>query len=164
MAAVAGLAALALGGSAIADAATKSNTTTTPQGTAARQGPPPAGARANRQARPPAATWARTGSARRRSADVAAKVKAAALDKVSGGTVERVETDVDHGSPYEAHVRKADGTQLEVLVNESFEVTAVNTMMPLSPASSPPRRGARPRGRALRVLGVGRADRARPYA
>jgi hypothetical protein len=48
---------------------------------------------------------------------------------VSGGTVERVETDVDHGSPYEAHVRKSDGTQLEVLVNESFEVTAVNTMM-----------------------------------
>jgi hypothetical protein len=29
---------------------------------------------------------------------------------------------------YEAHVRKADGTQLEVLVNESFEVTATNTM------------------------------------
>ena len=61
-------------------------------------------------------------------ASVAAKVKAAALAKVSGGTVERVETDVDHGSPYEAHVRKADGTQLEVLVNESFQVTAVNTM------------------------------------
>ena len=58
----------------------------------------------------------------------AAKVKAAALAKVSGGTVERVETDVDHGSPYEAHVRKADGTQLEVLVNERFQVTAVNTM------------------------------------
>ena len=62
------------------------------------------------------------------SASVAAKVKAAALAKVSGGTVERVETDVDHGSPYEAHVRKADGTQLEVLVNESFQVTAVTTM------------------------------------
>ena len=62
------------------------------------------------------------------SASVAAKVKAAALAKVSGGAVERVETDVDHGSPYEAHVRKADGTQLEVLVNESFQVTAVTTM------------------------------------
>jgi hypothetical protein len=62
------------------------------------------------------------------SAAVAAKVKAAAVAKVPGGTVERVETDVDHGSPYEAHVRKADGTELEVLVNESFEVTAVNTM------------------------------------
>jgi hypothetical protein len=47
------------------------------------------------------------------SAAVAAKVKAAAAAKVPGGTVERVETDVDHGSPYEAHVRKADGTELE---------------------------------------------------
>ena len=62
------------------------------------------------------------------SGDVADKVRAAALAKVSGGTIERVETDADHGSPYEAHVRKSDGTELEVLVNESFEVTAVNDM------------------------------------
>jgi hypothetical protein len=62
------------------------------------------------------------------SGDVAAKVKAAALAKVPGGTVERVETDVDHGSPYEAHIRKADGTELGVLVNKDFQVTAVNTM------------------------------------
>jgi hypothetical protein len=40
----------------------------------------------------------------------------------------RVETDVDHGSRYEAHVRKADGTEVEVLVNADFQVTAVNTM------------------------------------
>ena len=62
------------------------------------------------------------------SGDVAAKVRAAALAKVDGGTIERVETDADHGSPYEAHVRKSDGTELEVLVNKSFEVTAVNEM------------------------------------
>jgi uncharacterized membrane protein YkoI len=61
-------------------------------------------------------------------AAVAAKVKAAALAKVPGGTLERVETDVDHGSPYEAHIRKNDGTELEVLVNKDFQVTAVNTM------------------------------------
>ncbi|MEA2193546.1 MAG: hypothetical protein QOI73_3667 [Solirubrobacteraceae bacterium] len=60
--------------------------------------------------------------------DTAAKVKKAALDKVSGGTVERVETDADHGSLYEAHVRKSDGTEVEVLVNKDFEVTAVNEM------------------------------------
>ena len=60
--------------------------------------------------------------------DVAAKVRAAAKARVPGGTIERVETDVDHGSPYEAHVRKADGTELEVLVNSDFQVTAVNTM------------------------------------
>jgi hypothetical protein len=62
------------------------------------------------------------------SGDVAAKVREAALAKVDGGTIERVETDADHGSPYEAHVRRADGTELEVLVNKDFEVTAVNEM------------------------------------
>jgi hypothetical protein len=59
---------------------------------------------------------------------VAQKVRAAALAKVSGGTIERVETDADHGSPYEAHVRRSDGTELEVLVNKDFSVTAVNEM------------------------------------
>ena len=54
----------------------------------------------------------------------------AALDKVGGGTVERVETDADHGSPYEAHIRRSDGTELEVLVNKDFSVTAVNEMGP----------------------------------
>jgi hypothetical protein len=62
------------------------------------------------------------------SGDVASKVRDAALAKVPGGTIERVETDADHGSPYEAHVRKSDGTELEVLVNKSFQVTAVNEM------------------------------------
>jgi uncharacterized membrane protein YkoI len=60
--------------------------------------------------------------------ETASKVKAAAQAKVSGGTVLRVETDADHGSPYEAHVRKSDGTEVEVLVNKDFAVTAVNTM------------------------------------
>jgi hypothetical protein len=62
------------------------------------------------------------------SGDVTAKVRDAALAKVDGGTIERVETDADHGSPYDAHVRRADGTELEVLVNKDFEVTAVNEM------------------------------------
>jgi hypothetical protein len=62
------------------------------------------------------------------SGSVAQKVRAAALAKVSGGTIERVETDADHGSPYEAHVRRSDGTELEVLVNKDFSVTAVNEM------------------------------------
>ena len=62
------------------------------------------------------------------SGDVADKVRKAALAKVDGGTIERVETDADHGSPYEAHVRRSDGTELEVLVNKDFSVTAVNEM------------------------------------
>ena len=59
--------------------------------------------------------------------DVAAKVKAAALAKVAG-TVERVETNVDGGAPYEAHITKSDGTSVEVQVNTDYTVAAVNTM------------------------------------
>lgn len=54
-------------------------------------------------------------------------MKASALAKVSG-TLERVETDADHGSPYEAHIKKTDGTEVEVLVDGNFNVTATNTM------------------------------------
>jgi hypothetical protein len=59
--------------------------------------------------------------------DTAAKVKAAAEAKVPNGTVERVETDSD-GSPYEAHMQKADETQIVVKVDKSFDVTAVEDM------------------------------------
>jgi uncharacterized membrane protein YkoI len=52
------------------------------------------------------------------------KVKAAALKAVPGGTVLRVETDSD-GSPYEAHVRKADGSEVVVKVDKSFDVTGI---------------------------------------
>jgi hypothetical protein len=128
---VAALAAVAVGASAVAGAASNSSSGTPaatqgygappqgygapPQGYGAPQGAPPGGARMHKPETP-------------LTGDVAAKVKAAAEKKVPGGTIERVETDSDHGSPYEAHVRKADGTELEVLVNKSFEVTAVNTM------------------------------------
>lgn len=130
VAGVAALGAMALGGSVIADAATSSNSQSGSSGAATQQqgyGPPPAGARGGA---PGGRHVGANGKQEQPlSGDVAAKVRAAALAKVSGGIVERVETDVDHGSPYEAHVRKADGTELEVLVNKSFEVTAVNTMM-----------------------------------
>jgi hypothetical protein len=125
---VAALAAVAVGASAVAGAAANSSSSSgaaaapqvygapPPQGYGAPpQGQPPHGGRMHKPETP-------------LTGDVAAKVKAAAEKKVPGGTIERVETDSDHGSPYEAHVRKSDGTELEVLVNKSFEVTAVNTM------------------------------------
>ena len=55
--------------------------------------------------------------------DTAAKVKAAALAAVPGGTVQRVENDAE-GSPYEAHVTKADGTNVTVKVDSNFNVTS----------------------------------------
>jgi hypothetical protein len=55
--------------------------------------------------------------------DTAEKVKAAALAAVPGGTIERVETDAE-GSPYEAHMTKADGTHVTVKVDSNFTVTS----------------------------------------
>jgi uncharacterized membrane protein YkoI len=115
---LAALAALALGGSALADAASNSSSSTTHTAT---QQPPGGGA-------PGRHVGANGKQEQPLTGDTADKVKAAAEAKISGGTVERVETDVDHGSPYEAHVRKSDGTELEVLVNKDFQVTAVNEM------------------------------------
>jgi uncharacterized membrane protein YkoI len=114
-ASVAVLAAVAVGAAAIAGAASNTSTSTsTSAAPAARAQPPGNGARPQHKPETPL------------TGDTAAKVKQAALAKVSGGTIIRVETDSDHGSPYEAHVRKSDGSEVEVLVNKQFEVTAVN--------------------------------------
>jgi hypothetical protein len=55
--------------------------------------------------------------------DTADKVRAAALAAVPGGTIQRVENDAE-GSPYEAHVTKADGTHVTVKVDSNFKVTS----------------------------------------
>ena len=57
--------------------------------------------------------------------DTAAKVRAAALERAPGGTVDRLETDGDGNAAYEAHVTKADGSRLTVYVNEQFSVVKV---------------------------------------
>jgi hypothetical protein len=53
----------------------------------------------------------------------AAKVKAAVLAKYPGATIVRVETDSD--GVYEAHITKADGSQVAIEVDKSFAVTGV---------------------------------------
>ena len=113
------------------DSATDTSTTTAAQSTEDNSGSTaspsteegtttPAAPDARTQARPPRADKPQETEL---TGDVAEKVKAAALAAVPDGTIIRVETDAD-GSPYEAHVRKADGTEVVVKVNESFEVTA----------------------------------------
>jgi uncharacterized membrane protein YkoI len=60
--------------------------------------------------------------------DTAAKAREAALAAVPGGTVERasVEDPADSsGAAYEVHVRKSDGSEVEVLLDSSFKVLAV---------------------------------------
>ena len=64
------------------------------------------------------------------------KVKAAALAAVPGGTIIRVETD-SGGSPYEAHVTKADGTQVTVKVDAGFKVTATEQGFGAGPGGGP---------------------------
>jgi hypothetical protein len=123
---IAALGALALGGSALADAA--SNTSTSSNSSPGTTTQPSAGQRPPGLGPHGRHVGANGQEEQALSSDVAKKVAAAALAKVGSGTVERTETDVDHGSPYEAHVRKSDGTELEVLVNQNFDVTAVNTM------------------------------------
>ena len=110
----AAVAAAAVSGGAIANAATSSST-------------PPASSTAKQHDPSKGGHTANGKTEKLLTGDVAAKVKAAALAKVSG-TVERVETNVDSSAPYEAHIRKADGTEVEVQVSKDYSVAAVNTM------------------------------------
>jgi hypothetical protein len=55
--------------------------------------------------------------------DVAAKVTAAAKAKEPTATIERVETDSE--GVYEAHMVRADGTQVTVQIDKSYTVTNV---------------------------------------
>jgi uncharacterized membrane protein YkoI len=57
--------------------------------------------------------------------DTAARVREAALAKVSGGTIERVETDADGHAAYEAHMVRSDGSRATVYVDKSFNVVSV---------------------------------------
>jgi hypothetical protein len=75
------------------------------------------------------------------SASTAATLKAAALKAVPGGTVYRVETDAGDGA-YEAHMTKADGTEVTVKFDKNLKVTGVETGMGKgdpAPAGQPPK-------------------------
>ena len=116
----AAIGAAAVGGSAIAGAATSSTTSTTAAS--------PTAAKTPKQHDPSKGGHQRNGKTETLlTGDTEAKVKAAALAKVPG-TVERVETNVDGSAPYEAHIKKADGTEVEVQVNSDYTVAAVNAM------------------------------------
>ena len=99
--------------SAPSEAGTGSGSGTTPDGQ------PPSDARSATPVRPDEKALS--------SAD-AAKVKAAALAAVPGGTVYRVETDAGDGV-YEAHMTKSDGSLVTVKLDASFAVIKVETGM-----------------------------------
>jgi uncharacterized membrane protein YkoI len=114
--AVAALAALALGGSAIAGAVSGDDATTTQQGIAAADGTATAA---------DAAGAGQRGNETALTGDTATRVSEAAQAEVEGGTVERVETDADGNAAYEAHVVKPDGSRVTVYVDEQFNVVDV---------------------------------------
>ncbi len=100
---VAALGALGLGGAAVAGAAGKTQ--------------PPSGASASNPGHPPRGDQL--------TGDTAAKVKAAALAKVPGATVLRSESGGPYSTPYHAHIKTSDGKLQVVLVDSSFNATAV---------------------------------------
>jgi hypothetical protein len=57
--------------------------------------------------------------------DTASRVREAAVARIQGGTIDRLETDSDGHAAYEAHTRNANGEHVTVYVNESFEVVEV---------------------------------------
>jgi hypothetical protein len=117
--ALAVLGAIAVGASAIAGAASNSGTT----GTTGGQGS--SGSNSGTTARPPDPATVSHGPGETLLTDgTLNQVKQAALGKVPGATVIRIETD-SQGSPYEAHLRKSDGTEVTVKVDKQFQVTAV---------------------------------------
>jgi uncharacterized membrane protein YkoI len=119
---VAAIGAAALGGSAIANAASSGTNTTASSATQTQRAPPA-------QRDPSLGGHQANGKTEKLlTGDTASKVEAAAKAKVPGGTIERVETDADTGSPYEAHIKKTDGTEVIVYVDANFNVTGTGTM------------------------------------
>jgi outer membrane lipoprotein SlyB len=119
IAGVAALAALALGGAAIADAASGTSTSSSTPGTSTA---PPAGSRT-----PPRFTGPAHGTAAHEDAEkpvtggTADKVRAAAVKAVGGGTAGAVTTDYTQ-TGYETTVTKSDGSKVEVHLDSQFNV------------------------------------------
>jgi hypothetical protein len=114
---------VAFGSYGVASAASGSSSSSTTTGSTAATSTPAA---------PPGASSANPWGNQRSdetvlTGDALAKVKAIALDKVSGGTIVRVETDADGHAAYEAHMVKADGTPTTVYVDSNFNFVSVET-------------------------------------
>ena len=55
------------------------------------------------------------------------RVSSAAVDAVGGGTVIDAETSDDRGEAYEVEVRKADGTEVDVILDQDLKVLRQDT-------------------------------------
>jgi hypothetical protein len=132
----------AIGGAGIANAATGGSTSTATSSTAASS---TAAASTGSAGQPPGdpAKLANGPGETLLTGTTADKVKAAALAADPGATIIRVETD-SAGSPYEAHITKADGTQVTVKIDAKFKVTSTEQGFGAGPnGQAPPGGGAR---------------------
>jgi hypothetical protein len=113
------LAALGLGGSALAGAATGSSTsstaTTPPAGSGG--GPPPGFTAADAPG-----TAAHENAEKAATGEAADKAKAAAIVSVGGGTAGAVTEDFRHDGGYEVEVTKTNGSKVTVRLDSAFKV------------------------------------------
>lgn len=111
------LAALALGGSALAGAATGSSTSTTTPSTSPDAGPPPGFTTTDAPG-----MAAHENAEKTVTGEAADKAKAAALASVGGGTAGAVTGDFRNSGDYEVAVTKPDGSKVTVRLDSSFKV------------------------------------------
>jgi hypothetical protein len=122
----AGLAAGAIGATALGASAQTSATATTTQTTATTAPTAPTGG----SGRPAGAHGTGAGRSDEQvvTGALATRLKAAALKAVPGGTVDRVETDAGDGA-YEAHMTKSDGTRVTVKLDKNDKLIGVEAGM-----------------------------------
>ncbi len=132
-----------LGAAGLASAATSSSASTS--GTSATTAPssgaantPPAGAAAD-----PATMTHGPNETLLTGSDLQ-KATAAATAAVPGATVIRAETNSSGASPYEVHMKKADGSYVTVELDANFAATSTIAGFGAGPAGSPAPGGAAP--------------------
>jgi uncharacterized membrane protein YkoI len=89
----------------------------------------------------PSSTSRHHGAETELSGSAAAKVKAAVLAKLPGATIHRMskeDTAEKTGAVYEAHVTKADGSRVEVLLDKNFKVLSTRTNLRGGPEGGGP--------------------------
>jgi len=76
------------------------------------------------------------------------KADAAAKAAVPGATIIRAETDSSGASPYEVHMKKADGSYVTVELNSNFQAIKTISGFGAGPAGSRPPNGMAPPSKA----------------
>jgi hypothetical protein len=135
-----------IGAASIASAATGTTSTTNPASSARSSssaplaagpnGAPPAGAQGN------PATMSHGPNETLLTGTDLPKADAAASAAVPGATVVRAETDSSGASPYEVHMKKADGTYVTVELNSNFAAIKTISGFGAGPAGGAPPGGS----------------------